>query len=99
MKLGKFQASRIHQMTSGRSYLAAQADPLDQDPDPTCRRCWQGEETFQHATITCPAHERFRSALCPMVESVGPYSPLWRSLEDLRSFGRFIFSSRIDFPT
>ena len=99
MKLGKFQASRIHQMRSGRSYLAAQADPLDQDPNPTCQRCWEREETFHHGAITCPAHERFRTTLCPTVDSVGPDSPLWRSLEDLKSFGRFIFSSRINFPT
>ena len=39
MKLGKFQASRIHQMRSGRSYLDAHKDPLEQDPDPACRRC------------------------------------------------------------
>ena len=77
-------------MRSGRSYLAAQADPLDQDPSPTCRRCWEGEETFHHAAIKCPAHERFRTALCPTVDSVGPDSPLWRSFEDLKSFGRFI---------
>ena len=99
MKLGKFQASRIHQMRSGRSYLAAHEDPLGQDPDPTGHWCWQGGETFQHAAITCPAHERFRTALCPTVKSIGPDSPLWRSPEDLKSFGQFVFSARINFPT
>ena len=99
MKLGKFQALRIHQMRSGRSYLAAHKDPLGQDPDPACRRCWQGEETFHHTAITCSAHDRFRTALCPTVESVEPDSPLWRSPEDLKSFGRFILSARINFPT
>ena len=99
MQLGKFQASRIHQMRSGRSYLAAQEDFLVQDPDPNCRKCGEGEETFHHAAITCPAHARNRTALCPTVVSVMHDSPLWRSLEDLKSFGRFIFVSRINFPT
>ena len=99
MQLGKFQASRIHQMRSGRSYLAAQEDFLDQEPDLTCRKCGEGDETFNHAAITCPAHAQNRAALCPTVNSVMHDSPLWRSLEDLKAFGRFIFVSRINFPT
>ena len=86
-------------MRSGRSYLAAQGDFLAQDPNPTCRKCWEGEETFHHAAITCPANARNRIALCPTVDSIAHDSPLWRSLEDLKSFGRFIFVSRINFPT
>ena len=70
MQLGKFQASRIHQMRSGRSYLAAQEDLLDQEPNPTCRKCGEGEETFHHTAITCPAHAQNRAALCPTVNSV-----------------------------
>ena len=99
MQLGKFQASRIHQMWSGRSYLAAQADLLDQEPDRTCRKCRESEETFHHAAIACPVHARNRAALYPMVDSVMYDSPLWRSLGDLKSFGHFVFISPINFPT
>ena len=99
MQLGKFQASRIHQMRSGCSYLAAQEDLLDEEPNPTCRKCGEGDKTFHHAAITCPAHTQNRAALCLTVNSVIHDSPLWRSLQDLKAFSCFIFVSRINFPT
>ena len=76
MQLGKFQASRIHQMRSGHSYLAAQEDLLDQEPNPICCKCGEGDETFHHAAIACPAHARNRTTLCPTVDLVMYDSPL-----------------------
>ena len=86
-------------MRSGRSYLAAQEDLVDQEPDPTCRKCGEGDETFHYTAITCPAHAQSRAPLCPTVNSVMHDSPLWRFLEDLKAFGRVIFLSSINFPT
>jgi hypothetical protein len=60
MRLGKFQASRIHQMRSGQSYLAAQPTPFQQDKSTLCPACESEEESFEHATLDCPAREYFR---------------------------------------
>ena len=98
MHLGKFQASRIHQMRSGISYLAAQPTPYELDQDRTCRLCLEEEETFHHAAITCSKRERDRKDLCPNLLSVAPDSQLWKSFEDLKQFGTFIFRSQINFP-
>ena len=103
MHLAKFPASRIHQMRAGPSYLSGQPDFLvfleQREPNLTCRHCGEGEETFHHAAITCPACARDRLTLCPELSSVAANSNLWKSLEDLRSFARFIVYSRINFPS
>src|SRR5947209_17654977 len=41
MNLRKFQASRVHQMRSGISYLAAQPNMCELDQDRTCRLCME----------------------------------------------------------
>jgi len=46
MGLGKFVAGRIHQMRSVKSYLSAYPSWFDENPDPTCRRCETGPESF-----------------------------------------------------
>ena len=58
MGLGKFVAGRIHQMRSGKSYLAAHPSWFDENPDPTCPRCGTVPESFQYAVLTCPARTR-----------------------------------------
>ena len=78
-------------MRAGRSYLAAHQDALDPDRNPTCPRCLEEDETFHHAAIACPAHDRERMALCPGLLSIEDSSPIWRSDEDLRCFSRFCF--------
>src|SRR5437588_2806860 len=98
MHLGRFQASRIHQMRSGISYLAAQPNPYEVDQDRTCRLCMEEEETFHHPAITCPKRDRDRKDICPSLSSITPDFQLWKSLEDLKQFGTFIFRSQINFP-
>ena len=52
MGLPKFIAGRIHQMRSGKSYLAAHRPSWCKDPVlPTCPRCSSEHETFTHATL------------------------------------------------
>jgi len=64
--LGKFLAGRIHQMTAGKSYLAAHPLWRAPEPDTSCPRCGLERESFDHAILTCPlrqgAHAR---PLCP----------------------------------
>ena len=55
MGLPKFLASQVHQMRSGKSYLAAHRSSCWSEPvAPTCPRCSSEEETFQHAILSCP---------------------------------------------
>ena len=55
MALPKFLAGRIHQMRSGKSYLAAHRPAWSRDPVlPTCPRCSAEDETFTHAVLRCP---------------------------------------------
>ena len=55
MGLPKFLAGRIHQMRSGKSYLAAHRPDWCGNPVlPTCPRCSSGDETFTHAVLECP---------------------------------------------
>ena len=82
MLLTKLQASRIHQMRAGRSYLAAQPCPIRRVITLTCPRCYEEEETFNHAAIECPAHRSLRQALCPTLSSVAVHSDPWKSFED-----------------
>ena len=58
MGLGKFVAGRIHQMRSGKSYLAAHPSWSDEDPGPTCPRCEIGPESLQDAILSCPARQQ-----------------------------------------
>ena len=55
MGLPKFIAVRIHQMRSGKSYLAAHRPDWCKDPvHPTCPRCSLEDETFTHTLLQCP---------------------------------------------
>jgi hypothetical protein len=98
MRLGKFQASRIHQMRAGQSYLAAQPTYRQLEQSTLCPACESEEETFEHATLDCPAREPMRQTHCPGLSSVSHNSPLWSSFEDLQKFSRFISHARINFP-
>jgi len=99
MRLGKFQASRIHQMRAGQSYLAAQPTYRQRDQSTLCPACESEEETFEHAALDCPARDPMRQTHCPGLSSISHNSPLWSSFEDIRQFSRFISHARINFPT
>src|SRR5205807_9786828 len=56
MGLGKFMASRIHQMRVQKSYLFAHPPWSDGlAPTKLCPWCGEEEETFSHAILRCPA--------------------------------------------
>ena len=82
MGLPKFLAGRIHQLRSGKSYLAAHRPDWCQNPViPTCPRCSSGEETFAHAVFECPpasgpgSASSERSPLSPRIRPFGPPLP------------------------
>jgi hypothetical protein len=98
MRLGKFQASHIHQMRSCQSYLAAQPTYNQYDKSTLCPTCKSEEETFEHAALDCPAWEPIPQVHCPGLSSVAHNSSLWSSLPELRQFSPVISHSRINFP-
>jgi len=98
MRLGKFQASRIHQMHSGKSYLAAQPTHYQQDQSSLCPACESEEETFEHAALHCPAREHARQTHCPELSSISHDSPLWTSFNMVQQFSRYISHARVNFP-
>jgi hypothetical protein len=98
MRLGKFQASRIHQMRAGQSYLAAQPTHRQRDQSTLSLACESEEETFEHTALNCPALAPMHQTHCPGLFSVAHNSPLWSSIDDLQQFALYIFHARINFP-
>jgi len=63
MGLGKFVAGRIHQMRSGKGYLAAHPSWDNPYADTSCPLCSQPPQTFEHAILSCPSSACQRSRL------------------------------------
>jgi len=55
MGLGKFVAGRIHQMRSGKSYLAAHPSWGNPDAETSCPQCSEAPQTVEHAILSCPS--------------------------------------------
>jgi len=55
MGLGKFLEGRIHQMRSGKSYLAAHPSWGIPDAVTSCPFCFEAPLTFKHAILSCPS--------------------------------------------
>ena len=53
MGLSKFLAGRVHQMRSGKSYLAAHPSWFNRELPSLCPRCRSSPETFEHAVLHC----------------------------------------------
>ena len=98
MGLGKFVAGRIHQMRSGKSYLAAHPSWSDEDADPTCPRCERGPESFQHAILICPARQRARDLLLKDVSSLAHDATTWSDPLLIRALSEYITGTRTGFP-
>ena len=99
MGLPKFLAGRLHQMRSGKSYLAAHRPDWCQNPVlPTCPRCSSGEETFTHAVFECPPREWARLRFLRAVPSLAPASPVWSSPSLTVALAKFIKATATGFP-
>jgi len=90
MGLPKFLAGRLHQMRSGKSYLAAHPSWYNRDTPSTCPRCRMAAETFEHAILHCQARHRRKESLLPALTSLDAASPLWTSDHDIAALSRFI---------
>ena len=99
MALPKFLAGRIHQMRSGKSYLAAHRPAWSRDPVlPTCPRCSSEDETFTHAVFRCPPRDWVRHRFLRAVPSLEPASPVWSSPPLVVALAKFIRATATGFP-
>jgi len=97
MGLSKFDAGRLHQMRSGKSYHRAHPS-WDEDGPPTCPSCGQAPEDFEHAILHCSAKEPARARHLQGVSEIGPDAPVWSSAALLGALTRFIRSTATAFP-
>ena len=97
MGLSKFDAGRLDQMRSGKSYLRAHPS-WDDDGTFTCPRCGAAPETFEHAILHCSAKRPARTRHLQGVSEVSPDAPVWASAVLLGTLTRFITSTATAFP-
>ena len=97
MGLSKFDAGRLHQMRSGKSYLRAHPFWDDNGPN-TCPRCAEAPETFEHAILHCPTKEPARTLHVQGLTGLGPDAPVWHSAALLGALTRYIRSTATAFP-
>jgi len=97
MGLSKFDAGRLHQMRSGKSYLPAHPS-WDDDGLTTCPSCAEAPETFEHAILHCPAKEPATTRHLQGVTELGPDAPVWSSGALVGALSQYIRSTATAFP-
>ena len=97
MGLSKFDAGRIHQMRSGKSYLPAHQSWDDNGPT-TCPSCGEAPESFEHGILHCSAKRPARTRHLQGVSEPDPDAPVWSSAALLGALTRFIRSTATAFP-
>jgi len=98
MGLGEFVAGRIHQMRSGKSYLAAHPSWDNPNADTSCPLCSEAPQTFEHAILSCPSSTRQRSRLLQGVSDLAPEAPIWSDQQLLIALAEFIRTTATGFP-
>jgi len=97
MRLSKFDAGRLHQMRSGKSYL--RAHPSWDNPAPTtCPSCAEAPVTLEHAILHCLAKRPARDRHLQGVTELGHDTPVWSSAALLGALTRFVRSTATAFP-
>ena len=98
MGLSKFLAGRIHQMRSGKSYLAAHPSWFNRDLPSLCPRCRASPETFEHAILHCKSRSRQKELYLPKLDSLDADSPIWTSDHLVAALAKFILTTSTGFP-
>ena len=98
MGLSKFLAGLIHQMRSGKGYLAAHPRWFNRDLPSLCPRCWAAPETFEHAVLHCKSRSRQEELHLPRLDSLDADSPVWSSNHLVASLAKFILTTSTCFP-
>ena len=95
--LSKFDAGRLDQMRSGKSYLRAHPSWDDQAPT-TCPSCGEVPEDCDHAILHCSAKAPTRIRHLQGVTELGPNATVWSSAALLGALTRYIRSTATAFP-
>src|SRR5437899_1396224 len=74
MGLDGFSAGRVHQMPTGKSYLATHPSWSD-NKAPLCPSCEAEDETFPHAILSCRSKSEARRLHLSGVSSIAHDSP------------------------
>ena len=98
MGLSKFITGRIHQMRSGKSYLAVHLSLFNRDLPSTCPRCWAAPEIFEHAILHCRSRSRLKELYLPWLNSLDTASPIWSSYQYIAFLAKFIITTTIRYP-
>ena len=98
MGLSKFLAGRIHQMRSGKSYLAAHPSWFNRDLPSLYPRCRDSPETFEHAVLHCQSRSRQKELHLPGLNSLDADSPIWSSDHLVAALAKFILTTSTGFP-
>ena len=97
MRLNSFDAGRLHQIRSRKSYLHAHPS-CDNDHPTTCPRCNEEAQTFMHAILFYPPSEPARTRHIQGVSELGSDVPVWSSTTLLGALSHFIRLTRTAFP-
>ena len=98
MGLSKFLAGRIHQVRSGKSYLAAPSSWFNRELPSIYPRCRSFPETFQHAILLCKSRSRQKELYLPGLDSLGADSPVWTADHLVAALAKFILTTSTGFP-
>ena len=97
MGLNKFEAGRLQQMKSGKSFLRAHSSWVNDSPT-TCPSCDEAPQTFKHTILRCPAERPARSRHLQAVSDISLDARVWFSAFLLVGLARFARSTATAFP-
>ena len=98
MGLGIYVAGRIHQMPSGKRYLAAHPTWGNPDANMSCPLCSEAPQTFEHAIISCLSSALQRSRLLQGVSDLAPETQIWSDKQLVIALAEFICTTATGFP-
>ena len=93
----KFDAGRLHERRSGKSYLRAPPSWDDTAPT-TCPSCGEAPGTFKHAILHCPAKRPARTRHLQGVTDIGPDAAVWLAAALLGALTGFVRSMALALP-
>jgi len=97
MGLSKFDAGRLHQMRSGKSYIRAHPSWDDSAPT-TCPSCEEAQDIFEYAILHCSAKGPARIRHLQGISDIGTEALGWALAAPLCALTRLIRSTATAFP-
>ena len=95
MSQDRWISGRLHQMRSQGSYLAAHLPWFASDKSTVCPRCYQEDETLEHAILRCPSRAAARSRFLPDLTSL---DEIWHSETLLTLVAQYIRATQTGYP-